>query len=600
MNGSVLQKDENGNWKWGHEIEPNEQRYEWFKLEQDSDLASRLGLNGKYSTMAIPPKDMAEVEQLVTNYLTLLRKHAEESIKNTYRLDSVMRRSTQKYIITVPAVWSVSAQNMTLRCARNAGMALSSQPEVISEPEAAAIYGLGKTMNDVSLNVGDTFVICDAGGGTVDLITYKITELGDHPSVIEAAAGSGDLCGSTFLDREFSTWLQRRFCHLREWDAMHLEDAMGRWMDIKKGYDGKNDTSTTWTFPGRGLLDNERLRIRNGTFKITGSHVKQVFQPIILRILELVKSQISESQKGGSTAIKAVLLAGGFGNNPYLKAKIQEAVGGRIMVDRMHDTETAVVRGALLQGLANARQDIGRANIHVRSRKARNHFGVAVLETYDPAIHDRTKPRLPGGALGSERIKVVEWFISQGDEIMEKKRYPFNYYFDEKVRSVQRKNGMLDSFTMPIYIWTHDRASRPKYPPLGATACHLPFTGSECKKIIELKADMNKIPEEFRDRTASTGEQHYKIPFTIEMIWHSANIEFKLVHTTKTDHRLQQFAAAAFSLASDGQTKRYHRLDHRLSHPHPRSPVVVPQPAGAPGPQSTVVNILHLYRKQQL
>lgn len=115
--------------------------------------------------MATPPKDIAEVEKLVTEYLTLLRQHAEESIKNTFRLDSVMRRSTQQYIITVPAVWSVSAQNMTLKCARMAGMASSSEPRVISEPEAAAIYGLGRTMKDVKLKIGDTFVICDAGGG---------------------------------------------------------------------------------------------------------------------------------------------------------------------------------------------------------------------------------------------------------------------------------------------------------------------------------------------------------------------------------------------------------------------------------------------------
>lgn len=52
---------------------------------------------------------------------------------------------------------------------------------------------------------------------------------------------------------------------------------------------------------------------------------------------------------------------------------------------------------------------------------------------------------------------------------MESSPYTFNYYFDEKVRSVERKNGVLDSFKMPIYVWTHNQATRPKYPPLGAT-----------------------------------------------------------------------------------------------------------------------------------
>lgn len=165
MNESVLGEDYRGNGRWGHEVPATQRRYEWFKLEQDSDLASRLGLRRTYSAMTIPPQNTAEVEMLVTDYFRFLKHHSEETIKKTFQLESVIRRSTQQYIITVPAVWSLSAQDMTLRCARRAGMASSLEPHVTTEPEAAAIYGLGRTMTDVILNVGDTFVICDAGGG---------------------------------------------------------------------------------------------------------------------------------------------------------------------------------------------------------------------------------------------------------------------------------------------------------------------------------------------------------------------------------------------------------------------------------------------------
>lgn len=168
---------------------------------------------------------------------------------------------------------------------------------------------------------------------TVDLISYRITRLGNHPSVVEAAAGSGDLCGSTFLDRAFAAWLNRRFSHLREWRDWHLPDAMEKWMEIKKGYDG--DTDKTWAVPLRGLLDDAQLRLRNGIFELTGGHVRRVFEPVIQRVLTLVQSQITESQRGNPKAVKAVLLAGGFGNNPYLKARIQQAVGNAIIVDKM-------------------------------------------------------------------------------------------------------------------------------------------------------------------------------------------------------------------------------------------------------------------------
>jgi len=38
---------------------------------------------------------------------------------------------------------------------------------LIKEPEAAALYTLSSF--DHSFKVGDSFVVCDAGGGTVDL-----------------------------------------------------------------------------------------------------------------------------------------------------------------------------------------------------------------------------------------------------------------------------------------------------------------------------------------------------------------------------------------------------------------------------------------------
>lgn len=45
------------------------------------------------------------------------------------------------------------------------------------------------------------FVLCDAGGGTVDLISYKITQIQPTFRIEEAAIGSGDKCGATYVDK---------------------------------------------------------------------------------------------------------------------------------------------------------------------------------------------------------------------------------------------------------------------------------------------------------------------------------------------------------------------------------------------------------------
>ncbi len=60
---------------------------------------------------------------------------------------------------------------------------------LIKEPEAAALYTMHSL--DFSLNIGDVFVVCDAGGGTVDLISYEVLGLSPTLQVKEIVPGTG-------------------------------------------------------------------------------------------------------------------------------------------------------------------------------------------------------------------------------------------------------------------------------------------------------------------------------------------------------------------------------------------------------------------------
>ena len=68
--------------------------------------------------------------------------------------------------MTVPAVWSDMAQAKTRACAEAAGMGAKSALHMISEPEAAAVWALSH-LDKHGIKTGDTFTLCDAGGGTV-------------------------------------------------------------------------------------------------------------------------------------------------------------------------------------------------------------------------------------------------------------------------------------------------------------------------------------------------------------------------------------------------------------------------------------------------
>lgn len=121
--------------------------------------------------------------------------------------------------------------------------------QIISEPEAAAIYAL-HAMDPHSIKVGDTFVLCDAGGGTVDLISYTVSGLKPILQVQEAATGSGRICGSTFLNRIFQKFLEQKLGLNEEWDDEVVEDAMKRFeLVTKKVFRG--DLQEEYIIPGK-------------------------------------------------------------------------------------------------------------------------------------------------------------------------------------------------------------------------------------------------------------------------------------------------------------------------------------------------------------
>jgi molecular chaperone DnaK (HSP70) len=120
-------------------------------------------------------------------------------------------------VVTVPAVWSDGAKDRTMQAVYQAGFNEIQFPKLkrvvtATEPEAAAIYtikSLSGSVQDDQFKVGDGLVVCDMGGGTVDLISYRIVDL--SPTILEEATiGSGDLCGGSFVDLAFIRWLERQ------------------------------------------------------------------------------------------------------------------------------------------------------------------------------------------------------------------------------------------------------------------------------------------------------------------------------------------------------------------------------------------------------
>jgi hypothetical protein len=201
--------------RWGSLIKPNISRHMWTKLQLEGSQAGESAKIQKELESIVEGSNKAPVE-IAADFLRQLKDHLVANLDQKYGKE-LWRTLPITLVITVPAVWSDAAKDRTLQAFQKAGFSSREIPllrkqMLTTEPEAAAIHTIKTmrgTVQDKQLAVGDGFLVCDMGGGTVDLISYKVASL-QPTTIAEATVGSGAQCGGTFIDREFLKWLEHR------------------------------------------------------------------------------------------------------------------------------------------------------------------------------------------------------------------------------------------------------------------------------------------------------------------------------------------------------------------------------------------------------
>ena len=245
------------------------------------------------SLPALPP-GKTEID-VAADYLFHLRLAIRSQLQKT--LGEVFEREEQniRYYLTVPAIWDDAAKGSTRAAAIKAGYLRDQNDNrltLITEPEAAAMF-CAKT-GLLNLKIHDAILIIDCGGGTVDLIAYEVEE--EQPfSVAECTAGSGDSCGSMALNHNFSNILRAKIRKMKLGEGsrtagrVYAKCIMDFESRIKADFrnDGQKwavDVGIDAEFPEAGIED--------GYMIFSNEEILQCFEPVINRILELVRNQI--------------------------------------------------------------------------------------------------------------------------------------------------------------------------------------------------------------------------------------------------------------------------------------------------------------------
>ncbi|OAD73785.1 hypothetical protein PHYBLDRAFT_145255 [Phycomyces blakesleeanus NRRL 1555(-)] len=290
--------------------------------------------------------------EVISDYLCELYSYIHSSFKNS--LGVVYNPSKFRYCLTVPAMWDDKAKRVMREAAILAGIVRrSDHPDrliLTSEPEAAALYCESK-FNQFNLTKGNRFMICDAGGGTVDLIVFEIDEMFGLRSLREVTKGSGSSCGSGFLDDRMREFLINRFGEHSESNKVVIEQLINQFVIATKP-EFEDEDDEFFVIPAAHSLDKKTMSeigVVDGRFQVTVDELREdIFEPVVKQVLSLISCQLSQSE----TRLDAIFLVGGFGQSKYLAKRVKDTFETQVeSICVPSRGELAVVRGAVMYGI---------------------------------------------------------------------------------------------------------------------------------------------------------------------------------------------------------------------------------------------------------
>ncbi|KUI73911.1 hypothetical protein VM1G_09601 [Cytospora mali] len=480
---------------------------------------------------------------LVADYLRALWQHVIGTITRA-RGSSAVESLSFHVVITVPAIWKGYARQAMKNAARKAGI-LDWGPEgktslsFAPEPEAAALATL--TEQGGRIKQGDVYVVCDAGGGTVDLISYKITRA-QPISMEEAVMGAGGLCGGIFIDENFELICKKRLG--MNWNRLSkagIKDIMkGEWeYGIKSTIDPGNVNKEyivklpPEAFRSQGGGESSRLSslddtsrepiIKAGRIHFKKSHIEKAFTDVFSQIEELIDGQVKKAKQQGMT-VTGIILVGGLGGSPFLYEHLKSShkwSGTTVLQVGGMKSRAAICRGAVFKGFVdglNATEDMPyqleiEAPIAVMSTIARASYGIKFNDYWDEGVHRVSKKFYDAHEGRWLALDQMKWYMRKasqpllGDKISKTKavRHAFSHvlHHEFQVNLIQLFLYQCEDLVAPPHI-------TPNVKRLCTINCNFSVNWSDLPAI----------------RSKKTGELLRRLSFDLEMIPSGASVEF--------------------------------------------------------------------------
>ncbi|CAE6494723.1 unnamed protein product [Rhizoctonia solani] len=406
-------------------------------------------------------------------------------------------------VVAHPNGWGIEQQTR-LRSAVVAsgfigGAEATQRVKFVTEAEASVHYILWKQFK--SIQPGDQFIICDAGGSTVDTTAYKVLVPAREEAIVErnhlsppvskkkkgicarlmkafrkskpktlAPVPSKTLAptpsrnsppplrlqeikpsdcqpaGGIFVNEAFTKYL-RDLLYTQPPDQQRMVEQF-----IQKGEEnfelyckreftvGPGSQPNYVVEAGVSLPDNP-----DGVISIDSNTVRGFFEEPVRKTISSIYSQLS------GLDVKYIFLVGGFGSSKYLRQCVEKEFKPRgIQVLFLDDVYgKAASDGSVIWHIKQ----------RVVGRAARRYFGLKIMEPYNPNLPEhrhRSSFKLPNGI--SHVSGKWSQIIGRGQMVDE------NFAIRESYqRMYESSHPNLGQFTVALYAWSNEYAPPPNW-----------------------------------------------------------------------------------------------------------------------------------------
>lgn len=271
------------------------------------------------------------------------------------------------------------------------------------------------------------FILCDAGGGTVDVVSYKARQLQPTLQLQQITVPTGRKCGSVFINIEFQRWLRQL---LGDRYYSQIDPGMGRTTIASHSIEGRamrelmrdfdilkreftGDTGQILQIDLPSPLDDLNIPgvVDFGQITLKESVMERFFDVCVGQIVTLIRDQADQIERKGGRP-KNVIMVGGFAESVYLQRQIETTLSMyRLNLRRPETSWTAVVQGAALCGIEKSTM----RNLRPAT-SCRHHYGINVNPLFSDVHYERRdKVEVHGVALARGQMT---WLWTKGDLVL--------------------------------------------------------------------------------------------------------------------------------------------------------------------------------------